>query len=113
MKENQVYKWFWEIRQKQKEFNGLESDLEDISEFTLVQKFEIFINKDKKQYRKQLKLVGSNLSGRELTQEEMIASVKLYLQTTERGEETLSIAGEIKFDVEKVARVAFDVNEPF
>ena len=50
MKESQVYKWFWEIRQKQKDLNEMLSEpiLKDINEMTELEKFEIFVNKDLK-----------------------------------------------------------------
>lgn len=74
MKESQVYKWFWEIRQKQKDLNEMLSEpiLKDINEMTELEKFEIFVNKDLKQYRKRITLDGKSLSGRPLSREEMI-----------------------------------------
>ena len=45
MKENQVYKWFWESQQK--DYNGEEIRLmpRHISELSDKQKFEVFVNK--------------------------------------------------------------------
>ena len=45
MKENQVYKWFWESQQK--DYNGEEVSLmpRHISELSDKQKFEVFVNK--------------------------------------------------------------------
>lgn len=50
MKENQVYKWFWEVRHKQQDGEA-ETISKHISELSDEQKFEVFINKSLKQYR--------------------------------------------------------------
>ena len=67
MKENQVYKWFWELMKKDKELNDLDPVVRDINQMTAVEKFEIFIDKDLRQYRKYIALVGHEAGGRELT----------------------------------------------
>ena len=46
MKENQVYKWFWELMKKDKELNDLDPVVRDINQMTAMEKFEIFIDKD-------------------------------------------------------------------
>ena len=67
MKENQVYKWFWELMKKDKELNDLDPVVRDINQMTAMEKFEIFIDKDSRQYRKYIALVGHEAGGRELT----------------------------------------------
>ena len=54
MKENQVYKWFWEVRSKQQQDGEAENISKHISELSDEQKFEVFINKSLKQYREQM-----------------------------------------------------------
>ena len=101
------------MRQKQKDLDELQPVRIDISKFSLEQKFEVFANKEMKQYRDQLKLVGRDLSGRILTQEEMMASIKLYYMSQKNGEETLSITQDIDFDIDRASKAAFDKRELF
>ena len=51
LKENQVYKWFWELKQKQEELEEVQPATRDVKDFSLMEQFDVFINKDLKQYR--------------------------------------------------------------
>ena len=98
MKENQVYKWFWELKQKQEELEEIQPVTRDITEFSLLEKYEVFISKDLKQYRDQISLKGYELSGRQLSDEEMTTAIKLYFQSINK-EECELVAAEIGFDI--------------
>ena len=43
-----MYKWFWELKQKQEELEEVQPVTRDVSEFSILEKFEVFINKDLK-----------------------------------------------------------------
>ena len=101
------------MRQKQKDLDELQPVRIDISKFSIEEMFEVFATKEMKQYRDQLKLIGTDLSGRVLTQEEMVASIKLYYLSQKNGEETLSITQDIDFDIDHASKAAFDKREPF
>ena len=82
--------------------------MKDLSEMTQLEKFEIFVNKELKQYKKRVILEGSELSGRELSREEMIQAIKQYYHIAKNGEESEYMANAINFDVEAAAERAFN-----
>ena len=86
--------------------------MKDIGEMTTLEKFEIFVNKEKKQYRKRITLEGQELSGRKLAREEIISALKQHYQTTINGEESEFMAHAIDYDLEASARKAFDDLDP-
>lgn len=98
LKENQVYKWFWELKQKQEELEEVPPVTRDISEFSLLEKFDVFVNKELKQYRDQIRLRGNELGGRRLSDEEMTTAIKLYLQSV-KVDECEYVASQIGFDI--------------
>ena len=51
MKENQIYKWFWELKIKQQDGVEAEAVTKHVSELTDRQRLEAFVNKSLKQYR--------------------------------------------------------------
>ena len=59
----------------------------NLNEMGVMEKFQIFIDKNLRQYRKHIGLMGYEMSGRMLTQDEMIASVKLFKKSIEKGGE--------------------------
>ena len=110
LKENQVYKWFWELKQKQEELEEVQPATRDISEFTLMEKFDVFVNKDLKQYRDQIRLKGNELGGRHLSDEEMTTAIKLYLQST-KVDECDYVAHEIGFNIDQATDEAINDND--
>ena len=58
LKENQIYKWFWELMNKRS--GSVIDDLEtnDIVNLPDTRKYEVFINKTLKMYRDQVSLKG-------------------------------------------------------
>ena len=70
--------------------------------FTLMEQFEVFINKDLKQYRDQIRLRGEELGGRQLSDEEMVTAIKLYMQSL-KIEECDYVAAEIGFNIDEAA----------
>ena len=51
MKENQIYKWFWELMNKRSGSYIDDAGKTEISDLTDEKKFEVFINKNLKVYR--------------------------------------------------------------
>lgn len=103
MKENQVYKWFWEVKHKQEEEDDMENFCQQFSELKEDQRFEVFINKSLKQYKDKMQLRGSQ-GKRTLTEEEMIASIKLHSQSIKKEEDFEEMARLVGFDTEKAAK---------
>ena len=80
MKENQIYKWFWEIQHKHDEEAGAEQVSQGgLSELSDEKKFEVFVNRSLKHYRSNMQLKGVDGSGRRLTEDELIGSVKIHI----------------------------------
>ena len=51
LKENQIYKWFWELKQKEGESWMSQVQTAQVTDLSNEQKFEVFVNKSLKQYR--------------------------------------------------------------
>lgn len=107
MKEGQVYKWFWEIKNKQEEecFDvGYAVSMTAFSELSDFQKFEIFVSKALKQHRDSMWLAGVDGTGRKLTEDELIQSVKLHCHSMKNVLDYNELAKEMNYDVEKAAQ---------
>ena len=72
-----------------------------------MEQFEVFINKDLKQYREHIRLRGEELGGRQLSDEEMVTAIKLYTQSL-KIEECDHVAQEIGFDIDEAAELAIN-----
>ena len=80
MNESQVYKWFWEQRNKEDERQD-EQKLAAVTSFDDLsdeQKFEVFVSKALRQHRDHVDLQGFDGTGRPLTEDELLTSVKLH-----------------------------------
>ena len=73
-----MYKYFWELKSKQQDSGNIETISKHLSELSQAQRFEVFIKKSHKSYREQMSLKGWSGTGRKITNEEMIASIKLH-----------------------------------
>ena len=68
MKENQVYKWFWESQHKDRSGEEIRPLPKLIHQLSDEQKFEVFVNKQLKQlYRDQVSVEGKDGEGKELS----------------------------------------------
>ena len=99
MKENQIYKWFWEIKHKQQDEQEMEEN-RHLSHLTDEQKFEVFVSKALKQYREKMQLSGWDGTGRKLTADEVLTSVKIHCQANKKEEEYEALAKELGFDTD-------------
>ena len=104
MKENQVYKWFWEIQHKHEEEEGAEQISQGgISDLSNEKKFEVFVNRSLKHYRDSMQLKGVNGSGKRLSEDEIISSVKIYTSSKNKMSDFEILAQELDFDIEEAA----------
>ena len=111
MRENQIYKWFWEIKHKQAEMGEVEPANRHISELTAEQRFEAFVSKQLKAYREQMQLKGCDGYGRKLTDDEVMISVKLFVGSLKREEDYEILAEEVQYDVGEAADRLLDKGE--
>ena len=82
-----MYKWFWEVKHKQQDTGEADTISKHISELSDEQKLEVFVNKALKQYREQMTVSGKDGSGRKLTEEEIMSSIKLHCQAVKKEED--------------------------
>ena len=115
MNESQVYKWFWEQRNKEAELKdeAKMAALKDFTDLSDEQKFEVFVNKTLRKHRDLVYLQGTDGTGRSMTEDELLQSVKLHCQAVKRLADYDQLAGEVDFDVEKAAlKVCSTPNDP-
>ena len=112
LKENQVYKWFWELKQKQEELEEVQPATRDINTFSIEEKFDVFINKDLKIYRDQIRLRGQEIGGRQLSDEEMTTAIKLYLGS-QKSEGCDYAAQQIGFNIDRATAKAVNDRDTY
>ena len=115
MNESQVYKWFWEQRNKEEERKdeAKMAALKDFSDLSEEQKFEVFINKTLQKHKDLVYLRGEDGAGRSLTEDELMGSVKLHCQAIKKMTDYDELAKEVNFDVEKAAlKICEATNDP-
>ena len=74
------------------------------SELSDLKKFETFVSKALKQYRETMWLEGSDGSGRKLTEDELMSSVKLLCHSHKNESDYNKLAREMDYDFEKAAQ---------
>ena len=100
-KENQIYKWFWEIHVKYREEAIAEQVSHDlINELSDQRKFEVFVNRQLKHYRSNMELKGSDKNGRRLTEDEIMAFVKIFVNSKEQQLDYEALAEEMNYDLD-------------
>ena len=115
MNESQVYKWFWEQRNKEDERQdeAKMAALKDFGDLSNEQKFEVFVNKALRQHRDFVGLCGVDGMGRSMSEDELLASVKLHCHAIKNMADYDQLAAEVNFDVERAAlRVCDALNDP-
>ena len=105
MTESQVYKWFWEQRNKEEERKdeAKMAALKDFSDLSDEQKFEVFVNKTLQKHKDLVYLRGEDGTGRSLTEDELMGSVKLHCQAIKKMTDYDELAKEVNYDVEAAA----------
>ena len=74
-----------------------------ISDLTDEKKFEVFINKNLKVYRDQVKLAGWTGRGKQLSEDESMQCVKIHCLSKKKEEDVENLARLLQFDVERSA----------
>ena len=80
-----------------------------ISDLTDEKKFEVFINKNLKVYRDQVKLAGWTGRGKQLSEDESMQCVKIHCLSKKKEEDVENLARLLQFDVERSAQEAISI----
>ena len=71
-------------------------------------KFEVFVNRSLKHYRNHIRLMGRDGSGRKLTEDEIMGSVKIHIASRNKISDFEILAKELNFDIESAALEAIN-----